>query len=288
MPRPRTARVLALFAAGAALARPAESDASTHPHDRLPLRVYSDRTSAFLGGARGTALAAAVERRLSAARPPDLPTFEPGAAAATLRKWAARGQVDLVEQVLRRFGDEAAAPADDAARARVCETTRALLYDAARGDPPAIAALPEGRVRVLPTTARAFLSAPRPGLARPAPLPPADVAFLDDLRRLDATVRRACGYERLDLDDDGTAESERADFDDDGVFELVRVDRDGDDRYELEAERGKGGAWTVRKVAGEPEAARRAEYAPAPAASRPAAEASRPTSGPASRAVRDG
>lgn len=285
MPRPRLYHALACLAA---LAFTTADVAAPHPHDRLPLRVYVDRLHAYLAGAKGSAALSEVERRLLAARPADLPTPAPGAIGKTLRGWAARGQIDLVEQVLRRFGDVPADPEADAARLRVCETARALLYDAAHGDPPAVAALPAGRVGVLPTTARAFLSAPRAGLARPAKLPPADVAFLDDLPRLDATVRRACGYERLDLDDDGTAESERADFEDDGVFELVRVDRDGDDRYELEAERGKGGAWTVTKVAGEPEAARRAEYAPAPAASRPGAVTSRPASGPASRAVRDG
>lgn len=53
------------------------------------------------------------------------------------------------------------------------------------------------------------------------------------------------GFMRLDLDDDGTAETEALDLDDDGKFEVLHVDRNRDGAFELEAVASDSGIWNI-------------------------------------------
>ncbi len=216
-----------------------------HPHGKLPLWTYTVRARDWLDSKPGVAAKAVVEARILAALGGSSAGLPPGAITKTVRDWAGRGQVDLVQHVLALMADQPLAPDLLVAHLRSCLICRVLVRDARHGDPDPVAKLPRGKNGILPITAHAFLTIPRPGLVVPKAGAPADEAFLLALTKRDHAVARHIGYERLDVDGDGWPETERLDIDDDGTFEVYHVDRDGDGAFESEARREKDGTWKI-------------------------------------------
>ncbi len=250
MRRVRMMRVLALACGVAFLAAMAPSSpgrTAVHPHRKLPLWVFTQRAREFLRSKGGAVALAAVERRIREESCAGGPMPEAGAVARRLLAWADRGQIDLVAHVLRHLADGASEPGARQHGVLRCEGCFALAHDAIHGDPDVVARTPRGKNGILPMTAHEFLRAGRTGAPaatpRPAAAAPADV--LSRVLTLDHAVSRGLGFERLDLDGDGSLETERLDFDDDGRFEVVHTDADRDGAFEMEFAREPSGRWKI-------------------------------------------